>query len=170
MIKDRLNKHFEESQPEESSIVQLFYKLGNLSTFTQDTNPLKNIVQQHVKATPSYKKVATVSFTIVLCPFLFLLHRYAGLHEDSHVWTGEDITAPCCCRHPGGDSADQGAVRQQVEIFCRGFCVQTGSTGSTECITNGRILFPKLSSTSKNSHLCTRCKSFCIWNIISSKD
>ena len=62
IIKDRLDKYFEESQPEESNTVQLFYKLGNLSTFTQDTNALKNIVQQHVKATPPRNKVAIKTY------------------------------------------------------------------------------------------------------------
>ena len=56
MFQDKLNKHFEECQSEESNIVHLFYKLGNLSTFTQDAKALNNIIQQHVKATPPLQK------------------------------------------------------------------------------------------------------------------
>ena len=52
-------------------------------------------------------------------------------------------------------------VHRQIEICSEGLCVQAGSTGSTEWLTHGRILFPKISSITKKAHLCTRCKSFC---------
>ena len=62
IIQDRLDKHFEECQSEESPIVKLFYKLENLTTFTLDTKALKNIIEQHIKATLSYEKGAVKTY------------------------------------------------------------------------------------------------------------
>ena len=83
---------------------------------------------------------ATVSFTFVFPPVFFLLQM---------------------CGSPCTRALNECLnVRQQMKFCSWGLCVQTGSTGPTEWITNGRVLFPINSCTIKNARLCTRCKVF----------
>ena len=69
---------------------------------------------------------ATDSFTVVFVPVSFVLHRYAGLREDSQRML------------------ECASINGILEIRFGGLCVQTESTGSTQGITKGWNLFSEI--------------------------
>ena len=53
-----LNNHFQATAESEMNTIEFYYQQNNISTFKQDTKPLKDIAQRHLKGTPPYQHVS----------------------------------------------------------------------------------------------------------------
>ena len=60
IIQNSLDKHFHTNFVKDDNVGKIFFQLHNLSRFKQDTKPLKNIFQHHIRAKTPYQK-ATIN-------------------------------------------------------------------------------------------------------------
>ena len=58
IVKSCLKNHFQTNEESDMNTVEVYYQLGNISTFKQDTSSLKDNVQRHLKATPPHQHVS----------------------------------------------------------------------------------------------------------------